>query len=89
MRSLYFKLLRSNVRDYVLVIAVGVMTVSLIYSTTALTAYFYQVMEGKQGTGTEIYGQLGIFIITYLLMIFLLILVVFEYIRKRKYVYVF
>ena len=87
MKSLYFKLLRSNVRDYMLVITVGVMTVSLIYSTTALTAYLYQVVEGKQGTGTEIYGQLGIFIITYLLMIFLLILVVFEYIRKRKYVY--
>jgi len=87
MREFYFKLLQGNRRDYVLVIVVGVITVSLIYSTTALTAHLYQIAEGRAGSGTEIYGQLGIFILTYILMVLLLILVVFEYIRKRKYVY--
>jgi len=87
MRNIYWKLLRSNLKDYVIVITVGVITVALIYSTTAFTAYLYQIVEGKQGTGTEIYGELGIFIITYMLMIFLLVLVVLEYMRKRRYVY--
>lgn len=87
MKNLYRKLLRSNRRDYRLVIFVGVIIVSLIYFTIALTSYLYQIVEGKIGTATEIYGQLGIFIITYLLMIILLILVVLEYIRKRMYTY--
>lgn len=87
MKNIYWKLLRSNLRDYVLLIVVGVITVSLIYSTTALTAYLYQIVEGRVGTGTEIYGELGIFLISYILMVFLLVLVVLEYIRKRKYVY--
>lgn len=87
MKNLYRKLLRSNRRDYELVIFVGVITVSLIYFTIALTSYLYQIVEGEIGTATEIYGQLGIFIITYILMIVLLILVVLEYIRKRMYTY--
>lgn len=87
MKNLYRKLLRSNRRDYGMVIFVGVVTVSLIYFTIALTSYLYQIVEGKIGTATEIYGQLGIFIITYILMIILLILVVIEYIRKRMYTY--
>lgn len=87
MKKLYKKLLKSNRRDYGLVIFVGVTTVALIYFTIALTSYLYQIVEGKVGTTTEIYGQLGIFIITYILMIVLLILVVLEYIRKRMYTY--
>ena len=87
MKNLYRKLLRNNRRDYGLVMFVGVITVSLIYFTIALTSYLYQIVEGKIGTATEVYGQLGIFIITYILMIILLVLVVLEYIRKRMYTY--
>ncbi len=87
MKKIFLKMLDKNKSDYMLVIFCGTILVSLIYFSSTLAGCLNQIETGDAGDFTKIYGSLGIFIISYVLLFFLLVIVVLDYIRKRSYSY--
>ncbi len=87
MKRLFFKSLHKSRRDYHVIISCGIFIISIIYITTFISDSMIQITTGERGTATEVYKNLGVFILTYVILGILMVLMTLSYIRKRSYEY--
>lgn len=87
MKKLFFKSLRKSRGDFGVIISCGVFIISIIYITTFISDSMIQITTGARGTATEVYANLGVFILTYVILGILMVLMMISYIRKRSYEY--
>lgn len=87
MRHLFFKSLRKSRTDYGVVIFCGIFIVSIVYITAFISDSMIQITTGERGSATDVYINLGVFILTYVILGILMVLMIISYIRKRSYEY--
>lgn len=87
MRKLFFKSLQKSRRDFGVIAACGIFVISIIYITTFISDSLIQITTGDQGSATKVYADLGVFILTYVILGVLMVLMTIAYIRKRSYEY--
>lgn len=87
MRKLFFKSLLKSRRDFGVIVSCGIFAISIIYITTFISDALIQIMNGKRGSATEVYVNLGVFILTYVILGVMMVLMTIAYIRKRSYEY--
>lgn len=87
MKKLFFKSLRKSRGDFGVIVSCGIFVISIIYITTFISDSLIQITTGSRGTATQVYINLGVFILTYVILGVMMILMMIAYIRKRSYEY--
>lgn len=87
MRKLFFKSLKKNIGDFRIIVFCGIFVISIIYITTFISDSLIQITTGSRGSATSVYANLGVFILTYVILGVLMVLMTIAYIRKRSYEY--
>lgn len=88
MKKVFFGGLKNHWKDYILVLICGIFMVTIIFLSNSLSDCLQWIIDGQiTGNAEESYSFFD-FSITYLLLVFMMILIIFSYIRKRSYDYV-
>lgn len=87
MKKLFFKSLQKSRRDFGVIAACGIFVIMIIYITTFISDSLIQITTGSRGTATNVYANLGVFILTYVILGVMMVLMTIAYIRKRSYEY--
>lgn len=88
MKKVFFGGLKNHWKDYILVLICGIFMVTIIFLSNSLSDCLQWIIDGQiTGNAEESYSFFD-FSITYLLLFFMMILIIFSYIRKRSYDYV-
>lgn len=87
MKKLFLKSLRESKRSLTGIVSCGVFVIFVIALTTSIADSLYQITEGTTPSATQVYMQLGIFKLTYVILGALMVLMTLTYIRKRSYEY--
>lgn len=87
MKELFFKSLRRSRGDFGIIVSCGIFVISIIYITSFISDSLIQLTTGVRGNGTAVYANLGVFILTYIVLGVLMVLMTIAYIRKRSYEY--
>lgn len=86
--NIFFKLLKTRRREYVLVIFGGIFIMSLIFFTTSVESIMILIDTGKKARITTLVRESEkVFLLCYALLMILMILILLSYIRKRAYDY--
>jgi len=87
-KKVFFGGLKNHWKDYILVLICGIFMVTIIFLSNSLSDCLQWIIDGQiTGNAEESYSFFD-FSITYLLLFFMMILIIFSYIRKRSYDYV-
>lgn len=70
-----------------MIVSCGIFVISIIYITIFISDTLIQITTGKRGNATEVYGNLGVFILTYVILGVMMVLMTIAYVRKRSYEY--
>ena len=87
MKKLFFKSLRKSRGDFGIIVSCGIFVISIIYITSFISDSLIQLTTGSRGSATAVYANLGVFILTYVILGVLMVLMTIAYIRKRSYEY--
>ncbi|MDY2612533.1 MAG: FtsX-like permease family protein [Lachnospiraceae bacterium] len=88
MKALFFKLLKTRSKDYLLVILSGIFIISLVFFTAGVESCMIFVSTGETaGMTALIMESEKAFLLSYVLLVALMILTLLSYIRKRVYDY--
>lgn len=87
MKKLFFKSLRRSRGDFGIIVSCGMFVISIIYITSFISDSLIQLTTGARGNATAVYANLGVFILTYVVLGVLMVLMTIAYIRKRSYEY--
>ncbi len=87
MKKLFFKSLYKSRRDFGVIVSCGIFVISVIYITIFISDSLIQITTGKRGSATSVYINLGVFMLTYVILGMLMVLMTIAYIRKRSYEY--
>ena len=88
MKHIFFRILWKSRRDYRRVIISGIFIISLVFFSTALGSCLIYIEDGKTAEMTDlIFESEKAFLVSYLLLLFLMVLILLSYIRKRAYDY--
>ncbi len=87
MKKLFFKSLRRSSGDFGIIVSCGIFVISIIYITSFISDSLIQLTAGTRGNATAVYANLGVFILTYVVLGVLMVLMTIAYIRKRSYEY--
>lgn len=85
LKKIFFKLLGERKKDYIRVILSGIFCISVVFFSTSVGSSLVYISTGRRATMTELVMEVEKnFILPYVLLIFLMILIIFGYIRKRS-----
>lgn len=85
LKKIFFKLLEERKKDYIRVILSGIFCISVVFFSTSVGSSLVYISTGRRATMTELVMEVEKnFILPYVLLIFLMILIIFGYIRKRS-----
>lgn len=87
MKKLFFKSLQRSRRDFGIIVSCGIFVISVVYITAFISDSLIQLTTGQRGSATRVYGNLGVFILTYIILGVMMVLMTIAYIRKRSYEY--
>ena len=87
MKRLFLKNVWSSRADYGVLLGCGSFVIMIIYVTVRITDGIVQRMLGEPASATQVYSNLGAFLLTYIMLAFLMVLMTLAYIRKRIYDY--
>ena len=88
LKKIFLKLLWERKNDYIRVILSGIFCISVIFFSAAVGSCLVYISVGKKASLTELIMEVEKnFIIPYVLLIFLMILIILSYIRKRAHDY--
>lgn len=85
LKKIFFKLLGERKKDYIRVILSGIFCISVVFFSTSVGSSLVYISTGRRATMTELVMEVEKnFILPYVLLIFLMILIILGYIRKRS-----
>ena len=88
LKKIFLKLLWERKNDYIRVILSGIFCISVIFFSAAVGSGLVYISVGEKASMTELVMEVEKnFVIPYVLLIFLMILIILSYIRKRAHDY--
>ena len=85
LNKFFLKILWSRRRDYLLVVLSGIFIISMVFFSTAVGSFMSFIDTGEPAAMTPLIGDVEkVYLLPYILLLFLMLLILLSYIRKRS-----